>query len=220
MLTPTMSFAAAIDEVATAALSTLPQALHERLARAVALCETGCVWMAEDGIHAQVQSSDGEHFYTVNGTCACPDATYRGIEGRCQHALAVKLYRKAVQRIYTSQPAPVEATTPAGIDPRFIVTIQSKPFVRHAGLLKLAHERGLQELRVDWTYNDAELSLAHALAVFPFGTFEESGDAAKENVNKKVAPHWRRVALTRASARALRLALGVELVAVEELAED
>ena len=99
MLTPTMSFAEAIDQVATAALTTLPTALHERLARAVALCETGGVWMAEDGVHGQVQSSDGEHFYSVNDVCTCPDAIYRGLEGRCQHALAVKLYRKAVQRM-------------------------------------------------------------------------------------------------------------------------
>ena len=40
------------------------------------------------------------------------------------------------------------------------------------------------------------------------------------NVTKKVAPHFRRVALTRALARRLRQALGVDLVAVEELAEE
>src|SRR5215831_13895295 len=110
-------------------------------------------------------------------------------------------------------------TVPHGIDPRYITFIQGKPFVRFAGLLQRAHERGLQELRTTWTYNDAELSLAHAVAVFPFGTFAESSDASPSNTNKKVAPHFRRCALTRASARALRLALGVDLVAVEELAE-
>lgn len=107
-----------------------------------------------------------------------------------------------------------------GIDPRHIVTIQGKPFVKFAGLLDLAHQRGLQALKVDWTYNDAELSLAHAVAVFPFGTFEESGDATPANVNKKVAPHFRRCALTRALARCLRLALGLDMVAVEELADE
>jgi hypothetical protein len=107
-----------------------------------------------------------------------------------------------------------------GIDPRHIVLIQGKPFVKFAGLLDLAHKRGLQALKVDWTANDAELSLAHAVAVFPFGTFEESGDASPSNVNKKVAPHFRRCALTRAAARCLRLALGLEMVAVEELADE
>ena len=108
-----------------------------------------------------------------------------------------------------------------GIDPKFIVWIQGRPFVRHAGLLKRAHECGLQSLTVEWTYNDAELSLAHAVAIFVDGRrFEESGDATPANTNKKVAPHFRRVALTRASARALRLALGCDLVAVEELSEE
>jgi hypothetical protein len=119
-----------------------------------------------------------------------------------------------------------EAATPApqepvqGIDPKFITWIQNKPFVRHAGLLKRAHECGLQSLTVAWTYNDADLSLAHAVAIFADGRrFEENGDASPSNTNKKVAPHFRRCACTRASARALRLALGVDLVAVEELSE-
>jgi hypothetical protein len=48
-----------------------------------------------------------------------------------------------------------------------VVQIQGKPFVKFAGLLDLAHQRGLQSLKVAWTYNDAELSLAHAVAAFP-----------------------------------------------------
>jgi hypothetical protein len=78
----------------------------------------------------------------------------------------------------------------------------------------------LQSLKVDWTLNADQLSLAHAVAVFPFGEFAESGDATPDNVTKKVAPHFRRVALTRAAARALRLALGIDLVAAEELSEE
>jgi len=108
-----------------------------------------------------------------------------------------------------------------GIDPKFLVTISGRPFVRHAGLLKLAHERGLQSLTVEWTFNDADLSLAHAVAVFADGRrFEESADSTPLNVGKKVALHWRRLSLTRASARALRLSLGGDLVAVEELATN
>ena len=59
----------------------------------------------------------------------------------------------------------------SGIDPRFIVTMQGKPFVRFTGLLQMAHERGLVSVTVEWTYNDADLSLAHAVAVlFPAET--------------------------------------------------
>jgi hypothetical protein len=92
--------------------------------------------------------------------------------------------------------------------------------VKFAGLLQMAHERGLVSLMADWTSNDSALSLAHAIARFSDGrVFEESGDATPENTNRKVAPHFRRVALTRAKARVLRDALGVDLVAVEELAD-
>jgi hypothetical protein len=88
-------------------------------------------------------------------------------------------------------------------------------------LLKRAHEVGLQSLVVQWTFNSEDLSLAHAVATFADGRrFEESADATPLNVSKKVALHWRRLALTRASARALRLALGVDLVATEELADE
>jgi len=85
----------------------------------------------------------------------------------------------------------------------------------------MAQARGLVRLTADWTYNDPELSLAHAVATFQDGRrFEESGDATPANTNRKVAPHYRRVALTRAKARVLRDALGVDLVAVEELSES
>ena len=93
--------------------------------------------------------------------------------------------------------------------------------MRFAGLLQMAHERGLVALTAAWTYNDGELSLAHAVATFADGKrFEEAGDATPANTNRKVAVHFRRVELTRAKARALCDALGVDLVAVEELGED
>ncbi len=140
-----------------------------------------------------------------------------GIQKRVETRLQSTVLDVSDAHAPTSSDAPVE--TPHGIAPRHIVWIQNKPFVKFSGLLELAHQRGLQELKVHWTFNDADLSLAHAVAVFPHGTFEDSGDATRDNVNKKVAPHFRRCALTRASARALRLALGVDLVAVEELSE-
>ena len=48
------------------------------------------------------------------------------------------------------------------IPAEYIVQIQGKRFVKYAGLLQMAHERGLVELTAAWTYNDADLSLAHA----------------------------------------------------------
>jgi hypothetical protein len=85
-------------------------------------------------------------------------------------------------------------------------------------LLTLAHERGLASLKADFITVTAELALAHAVATFADGrTFEESADATPANVNGKIRPHFPRMALTRAKARALRDALNIGMVAVEEL---
>ena len=89
------------------------------------------------------------------------------------------------------------------------------------GLLTRAPAHGGVALTGDGISNGAELSLTHAVATFQDGRpFAESGDATPANTNRLVAVHFRRVALTRAKARVLRDALGVDLVAVEELAEE
>ena len=166
----------------------------------------------------------------------------------CKHRIAAGLYKRATALIQRQmggthngqvapEAVPVQAEAPAQeaapaqgaldaapahmVPAQHVVTIQGKAFVRFAGLLQMAHERGLVALTADWTFNDAELSLAHAVATFQDGRrFEESGDASPANVTRLVAVHLRRVALTRAKARVLRDALGVDLVAVEELADE
>ena len=85
----------------------------------------------------------------------------------------------------------------------------------------MAHAAGLVSLSETWVYNDTDLSLAHAVVAFTDGRrFEGSGDATPSNVTRKVAPHFRRVALTRAKSRALRDGLNIDLIAVEELGEE
>ena len=244
----TLTFHQALVQAEAQARSTLDVALHERLSAAVALVKTGRTFQSNDGTWQVESTRQTGRVYSVNGTCACEDHHYNHPpKGLCKHRLAMFLSQRVVT-LMRQPPAPVvpegmevwpdndaeepapagvgRTDTPAvpeapgGIDPRHIVMIQGKPFVKFAGLLDLAHQRGVQALKVDWTYNDAELSLAHAVAIFPFGTFEESGDATPSNVTKNVAPHFRRCALTRAAARCLRLALGVDMVAVEEMTEE
>ena len=78
----------------------------------------------------------------------------------------------------------------------------------------------LNALDADRDLFNAELSLAHAVATFQDGrVFAESGDATPDNVNKKVRPHFARMALTRAKARALRDALNIGMCSLEELAK-
>jgi hypothetical protein len=115
----------------------------------------------------------------------------------------------------------VEGKNGVSVPPQYLVWIQGKPFCKFAGLLQMAHDQQLVELAESWTYNDDTLSLAHSVAIFEDGRrFEGSGDATPSNVTKKVAPHFRRVALTRAKSRALRDALNIDMVAVEERGEE
>ena len=95
-----------------------------------------------------------------------------------------------------------------------------KPFVRYAGLLALAHERGLVQLTARIEFHSETLVLASATATFQDGrTFTDWADATPSNVQAGVRAHWVRMALTRAKSRCLRDALGVDLVAVEEMGE-
>jgi hypothetical protein len=191
--------------------------------------------LARGGFQVASGLSKGRQFFVVNPHCECPEAA-SAVKGLCCHKVAVLLTVRAQELLGSpTQPAPdtpAEPRTPAEaqaptpdlapltIPSKYIVDIQGTLAVRFAGLLLLAHERGLVSLTADWTLNDPELSLAHAVAVFSDGRkFEEAGDASPTNVGKKVAGHFRRVALTRAKARALRDALGVDLVAVEEMAD-
>jgi hypothetical protein len=102
-----------------------------------------------------------------------------------------------------------------------IVFLHGKPFVQYAGLLALAHERGLVSLKTHFISVTPELALAEAAAVFADGrVFSEAADATPANVGPKVKAHYARMALTRSKARALRDALNVGICTLEELTED
>jgi hypothetical protein len=223
----------AVADIAAKAKAKLPECTG-RVDAAVKLVLAGDVELLADGT-AQVasQSHGTTAYHLVNGHCDCRDYA-KAPHNFCKHRLSVAMARRA-QELVTAQarngqvdvppaPAPAQPDAPGeppqGIPAQHVVLIQGKPFVKFAGLLQMAHDRGLIALTADWTYNDGELSLAHAVATFQDGRrFEESGDATPANTNRKVAMHFRRVALTRAKARVLRDALGIDLVAVEELAE-
>jgi hypothetical protein len=225
----------ALTTIAAKAYERLPQ-LEPSIRQAYSLVIGGHVEeMGHGAYRVATLLHRGKKWWLVNDTCDCP-AYADAIEHLCTHRLAVMLLKRAKTLLAThapgcTPPAPQgeqPAETPDDrpqipaltVPPRFLVDIQGTTAVRFGGLLLMAHERGLVSLEADWTYNDAELSLAHATAIFSDGRkFEESGDAAPSSVGKKVATHWRRVALTRAKARALRDALSVDIVAVEELAD-
>lgn len=238
----TIQFDAALLQATSRAKAAYPTEAV-RIERGLQIAIVGGVTLLPDGT-AEVQSQTHDNItYRVNGHCSCVDIDHAPA-GRCKHRWAKSLVKWALKQedapTVTHCPtcflaleedevdcscahlAPEQSPLPIPeptIAPEHIVDLHGKRFVLYAGLLQLAHARGLQSLTCEWTYNDGTLSLAKAVAVFPFGRFEECGDASPDNVTKKVAPHFRRVALTRAKARVLRDALNVDMVSLEELSE-
>jgi hypothetical protein len=82
------------------------------------------------------------------------------------------------------------------------VELHGWQFVQYAGLLAMAHEKGLQSLSAHFISVTSELALAEATAEFSDGkTFMECADATPGNVGAKVKLHFARMALTRAKAQ-------------------
>src|SRR5687768_5660876 len=105
----------------------------------------------------------------------------------------------------------------------FIVERNGKSFVLYAGLLDIAHERGLKAVTTTLVQIPSDLNgqmaIVHATVETSQGTFTGLGDAAPENVSKMMVPHLIRMAETRAKARALRDAVNVGVTALEELGD-
>lgn len=111
------------------------------------------------------------------------------------------------------------------MDPAFVVNRQGRDFVLYAGLLDLATRHGLAsiETRIEQAPCEAnnQTTIVHARVTFANGRrFDGIGDANAQNVGRNIAPHATRMAETRAKARALRDALNINGVAMEELGEE
>jgi hypothetical protein len=160
-----------VAEVADKATATLPECAS-RIERAVVLVLAGDVTLQADGTARVASQRHGRtQSLVVNGTCECKDYTdAKAPRQLCKHRLAAAIARRAQELVRAAATAPeappapgaADTTTPpepiadapAGIPPQHVVLIQGKPFVRYAGLLQLAQERGLTSLVATWTYND------------------------------------------------------------------
>ncbi len=93
--------------------------------------------------------------------------------------------------------------------------------IAYAELLKLAHEEGLKSIATSLVLTPSEengrLAIVKATVETERGHFEGLGDADPGSVDAFLAPHLIRVAETRAKARALRDAVNVGVVSLEEL---
>jgi hypothetical protein len=110
------------------------------------------------------------------------------------------------------------------LEERFIINLKGKDFVLYAGLLDLAHQRGLQGITVDAiqypTKDNGFEAICRATVESRTGeVFVELGDANPKNTNQMVVNHILRMASTRAKARALRDFSNVGMTALEELGD-
>lgn len=111
------------------------------------------------------------------------------------------------------------------IDKKFLIERQGKQMVLYAGLLDAAHAAGLKAIRTR-VYQpplkeNGETTIVVAEVELEDGrVFSGIGDATPTNVGRNIAPHAIRMAETRAKARALRDALNIGAVALEELGEE
>lgn len=212
-------FETAVCLAATRARAALPHS-NGRVDKAMALVLDGAVELLDEHSARVTSQQDGTtQYYVVNGTCQCADVPHAP-QRMCTHRIARGLYVRAVQLYHELESAQATLDVPPkpAMPAEFLVQIQGKPFVTFQGLLHLAHQQGLLSLTEEVTHVTDTYVLAQARAEFHDGrVFRGVGDASPDNVGAKVKPHWRRLAGTRAMARALRNALNVAMVAVEEL---
>ena len=102
--------------------------------------------------------------------------------------------------------------------------VGEKEVATYAGLLARAHEEGLSAIRTEVVQvpNDGNggVAIVTAQVTTNKGTFCGIGDASERNVNRRIAPHIIRMAETRSKARALRDAVNIGVVALDELGDE
>ena len=100
--------------------------------------------------------------------------------------------------------------------------IATEDVVTYAGLLSLAHDKGLKKMETALVQlpEEANGQTAVFLAIVETesGIYKGHGDASPDNVASRIIPHIIRMAETRAKARALRDAVNIGVVSIEELA--
>lgn len=116
-------------------------------------------------------------------------------------------------------------------DPELYINLRGKQVVTYRGLLHLAHQRGLLSIETEMiqapTADNDRTAIMRAVVTMEdkrqdgdlstLRHFTGIGDANPRNVGKNIAPHAIRMAETRAKARALRDAVNIGIVSVDEL---
>jgi len=101
--------------------------------------------------------------------------------------------------------------------------IGEKEVATYAGILALAHDEGLKSIATTLvqapTKENGMAAIVTAVVRTNRGEFTGIGDADPSNVNRRIVAHLLRMAETRAKARAMRDAVNIGTVSLEELGE-
>lgn len=174
-----------------------------------------------------VESEQGNICYRVEVTdraitCTCADYAKncrRDLRFRCKHILAMLGIEPddIVVARYLERNRPKLADC-------WITNIKGKEFVLYAGLLDLAHQKGLLKLEVEVVQYPAKENgneaICRAVAVSRLGeVYADIGDANSNNTAPMIAKHLLRMASTRAKARVLRDFSNIGMTALEELGD-
>ena len=102
--------------------------------------------------------------------------------------------------------------------------VGAKEVVTYQGLLNKAHEEGLSDVSTELIQapdkGNGAAAIVKAVVTTEKGQFTGIGDASPDNVDLFIVPHLIRVAETRAKARAIRDAVNIGIVALEELSGE
>jgi hypothetical protein len=90
----------------------LPAATHNRLAKALALVQSGQVFERDNGYWEVASQREGAPPHSVNGACDCDWENYNK-EAYCTHELAVLLQRKTLRILRAAHQAPPTDAVPA-----------------------------------------------------------------------------------------------------------
>ncbi len=173
-----------------------------------------------------VESSKNNICYKVtadNGAkgCTCPDFQKhvgKSASYMCKHIVAVMNCNGDAEEVHALKQENYR------LDSRFITNVSGKEFVLYAGLLDLAHQKGIRKIHVEPeqfpTKENGNVAICKAVVESVNGeVFVEWGDADPSNVNRMISKHLLRMAATRAKARALRDFSNIGMTCLEELAE-
>jgi hypothetical protein len=98
------------------------------------------------------------------------------------------------------------------------IMLNGKKYTTHKGLLNNAYKKGLKSIITDFiSYENDTAVMKSTVTMADDTVFTSYGDANPSNVNYNIAKHLIRMAETRATNRALRLATNQAETSIEEL---